>query len=115
VDAQDKDGRSAMHYAYLYGDDMMIYTLQKAGAREDLLDKDGRTPEDLLRLDIADSVKEVVSTLASIEIDAYRPECARHNADIDCPDTGRTLLDLIKEQRREALEALIDVSKGKGC
>jgi hypothetical protein len=114
VNAQDKDGRSAMHYAYLYGDKVMIHLLREAGAQLDILDKDGRTPEDLLRLDIADSVKEVVSTLASIEIDVYRPEHARYNADTKCSDTGKTLLDQIKDQRREALALLTDVSKGKG-
>lgn len=76
INAQDDAGKTALHYAALYGESYIVQLLIQAGAKLDLKDAAGRTAFDCTSGD-SDHVKE---TLLSIEIHPYRSCSASVNA-----------------------------------
>jgi len=59
LDAQDKEGNTALHYGYLFGELEIIKELEKKNPRQDILNKANQTPRDCLSC----SEKEIAEIL----------------------------------------------------
>lgn len=66
VHVVDKEGRSPLHYAYLFGDKAMVELLQAHGAALECRDKYGQSPLDMLKADAS----LIVSVFNKFHIDA---------------------------------------------
>lgn len=79
VNAQDFDGRTALHYAAMLGMKVAVEALIASGARQNIVDNNRLIPRDYL--EAKDDV--VRNTLASISIDPDRDVNATSNAFVD--------------------------------
>lgn len=85
IDIQDNKGRTALHYAYLFGNSEMINLLSAFGANQELLDKDEKKPKDML----TSNVQEIKRALLAFHIDPDRD--INFNLEASIPRNDRNL------------------------
>lgn len=78
IDMQDKKGRTALHYAYLFGSKKTIKVLINFGANQDIIDNYGNTPKDMLTI----GVEEIKKVLLSFHIDPNRD--INYDLELEC-------------------------------
>lgn len=89
INCADNAGRTALHYAYAYGNERMVKCLLGAGADSSLVDSQGNTTRDCLNLPI----NEIKTMLSELQINPDRDANAQQN-ETGLPDSVRTLLSL---------------------
>jgi len=90
MDIQDDNGHTPLHHAFLLGDMSSINLLKEHGANQEIEDKKGRTPVQML----SEPVDEIKKALLRFHIDPTRPSKINPNESIlkECVRNRITIL-----------------------
>jgi hypothetical protein len=111
IDGVDASGRTALHYACLYGNESAVKKLVEAGARYDIKDKSGCVAEDLIA---SDGFRH---DLHMAGVDCARDSNAHTNSEAPTKPSGVTLGEKVREDKvrlAEVFPTLIEYSVGSG-